>query len=79
MILMARQSLVENPAPVAPDRRCASCRHFSGLPREVEAHLPGMRSLGSAHGSVRATDGICRLHDRYLAPTSSCMAHEPEL
>jgi hypothetical protein len=24
------------------------------------------------------TDGICRLHDRYLAPTCSCAAHEIE-
>jgi hypothetical protein len=55
---------------------CANCRHFSGAPREVEALLPGMRTLGSADGSVRATDGICRLHDRYLNPTSRCPSHE---
>ena len=35
-----------------------------------------MRTLGSAYGSVRATDGICRLHDRYLDPTSRCDSHE---
>jgi len=58
-------------------RQCADCRHFSGAPREVEAHLPGMRTLGSAYGSVRATDGICTLHDRYLDPSSSCASHEP--
>jgi hypothetical protein len=57
-------------------KACANCRHFSGAPREVEALLPGMRTLGSAYGSVRATDGICRLHDRYLDPTSRCASHE---
>jgi hypothetical protein len=51
---------------------CANCRHFVGAPREVEALLPGMRTLGSAYGAVRATDGICRLHDRYLSPSSHC-------
>jgi hypothetical protein len=55
---------------------CANCRYFSGAPGEVEALLPGMRTLGSAYGSVRATDGICRLHDRYLDPSSRCDSHE---
>lgn len=55
---------------------CANCRYFSGAPREVEALLPGMRTLGSAYGAVRATDGICRLHDRYLDPASRCASHE---
>jgi hypothetical protein len=35
-----------------------------------------MRTLGSAYGSVRATDGICTLHDRYLNPSSTCASHE---
>jgi hypothetical protein len=51
---------------------CGNCRHFVGAPREVEVLLPGMRTLGSAYGAVRATDGICRLHDRYLSPSSHC-------
>jgi hypothetical protein len=66
------------PAPgKALERVCSTCRHFRGAPREVEAHLPGMRTLGSAYGSVRATDGICGLHDRYLASSSTCPSHEP--
>jgi hypothetical protein len=36
-----------------------------------------MRTLGSAYGAVRATDGICTLHDRYLNPSSTCDSHEP--
>ena len=54
---------------------CANCRHFVGAPREVEALLPGMRTLGSAYGAVRATDGVCQLHDRYLNPSSRCASH----
>jgi hypothetical protein len=61
-----------------PGLSCANCRHFSGAPREVEALLPGMRTLGSAYGSVRATDGVCRVHDRYLDPTSYCPSHQPQ-
>lgn len=57
---------------------CANCRHFVGAPSELEALLPGMRTLGSAYGSVRATDGVCRVHDRYLDPTSHCPAYQPK-
>ncbi len=35
-----------------------------------------MRTLGSAYGAVRATDGICVLHDRYLDPSSICASYE---
>ena len=55
---------------------CANCRYFSGAPREVEALLPGMRTLGSAYGSVRATEGVCVLHNRYVDPSSRCDSHE---
>lgn len=60
----------------APGRVCANCRYFRGAPQEVEAHLRGMRTLGSAYGAVRASDGVCELHDRYLDPSSTCAAHE---
>jgi hypothetical protein len=61
----------------APQRLCGNCRHFRGTPTEVEAQLRGMRTLGSAYGAVRATDGICILHDRYLSPSGTCAAYEP--
>jgi hypothetical protein len=60
----------------APDLLCGNCRHFCREPREIEAQLPGMRSLGSVYGSVRANDGICRRHGRYLAASCSCASHE---
>jgi hypothetical protein len=36
-----------------------------------------MRSMGSAHASVRSSDGLCQRHDRYLQATSYCAEHEP--
>lgn len=71
-------SAAKAPAPAtAPERLCVNCRHFRGDAPDVEAHLRGMRTLGSAYGAVRATDGICTLHDRYLNPSSTCDSHEP--
>jgi hypothetical protein len=40
----------------------------------VEAALPGLSSLGSAHSAVRSSDGICRYHLRYVAASSVCSA-----
>ena len=51
---------------------CQTCRHFAGSGDEIERRLPGLRTLGSAYGSVRAADGLCQLHDRYLAAASRC-------
>jgi len=54
---------------------CAHCRHFDADGRAVEQQLPGVKVLGSAYGSVRAGDGLCRHHDRYVAATSICPAY----
>ena len=54
---------------------CADCRHFRNGPAQLEALLPGLRSLGSAYGSVRGSDGVCELHQRYLRASSRCDAH----
>ncbi len=54
---------------------CAGCRHFNHAPNDVEAAFPGMRSLGSAYASVRADDGICALHERYVAASSVCAGY----
>jgi hypothetical protein len=58
-------------SPVRPDS-CADCRHFNGRPLDIEAALPGLSSLSSAYAAVRSDDGICALHDRYVAATSLC-------
>lgn len=51
---------------------CADCRHFTGEPLALEAAFAGLSSLSSAFASVRSEDGLCRLHDRYVAGSSAC-------
>jgi hypothetical protein len=54
---------------------CAGCRHFNGRPADIEAALPGLSSLSSAYAAVRSNDGICAVHDRYVAASSVCAAY----
>jgi hypothetical protein len=58
-------------------RICARCRHFERAPERLEAELPGLASLSSAHAAVRADDGLCAVHDRYVASYASCDAFQP--
>jgi hypothetical protein len=46
--------------------------HFERDPAKIEAAIPGLRSMGSGFASVRANDGLCRKHERYLSAQSSC-------
>ena len=55
---------------------CARCRHFQNEPLQVEAALPGLSSLSSAYAAVRCNDGICAVHERYIAASSICAAFE---
>jgi hypothetical protein len=55
-----------------PPASCAACAHFRSDPRELEARIPGLRSFGSGFAAVRADDGLCMLHGRYLASSSHC-------
>jgi hypothetical protein len=52
--------------------RCAACAHFRNDAAYLESVLGGLASLSSAHGSVRADDGICLRHDRYLSARAQC-------
>jgi hypothetical protein len=52
--------------------RCATCSQFRNDPAFIERAMPGLVSMGSAHASVRAEDGVCLRHDRYLSARSSC-------
>jgi hypothetical protein len=61
-------------SPVRPGS-CADCRHFNGRPLDIEAALPGLSSLSSAYAAVRSNDGICALHDRYVAASSVCAGY----
>ncbi|MBU6505476.1 MAG: hypothetical protein KGJ15_07250 [Betaproteobacteria bacterium] len=51
---------------------CGLCRHFDNRPETVEQLIPGLRTMGSGYSSVKSRDGICRLHDRYLAAEYHC-------
>ncbi|HEX3912657.1 MAG TPA: hypothetical protein VHW71_04050 [Steroidobacteraceae bacterium] len=51
---------------------CLSCTRFEQAPAALEAAMPGLSSLSSAYAAVRGEDGICILHERYVASTSSC-------
>ena len=65
-------TLVAPPPPRPPS--CQSCRHFDNAPSRVEAALPGLSTLSSAYAAVRCEDGICAMHDRYVAASSYCAA-----
>jgi hypothetical protein len=57
-----------------PQECCANCAHFRNDPEFIELAFRGLSSLSSARGSVRADDGICLRHDRYLSARASCAA-----
>jgi hypothetical protein len=59
--------------PVAiASKRCGACRHFRNDPAYLEAAIPGLKCLSSGAASVRADDGLCLRHDRYLSAGRSC-------
>jgi hypothetical protein len=58
--------------PDSPD--CGQCKHFQNQPALLEAALPGLYSLSSAYAAVRRDDGICAVHERYVAASSVCEA-----
>jgi hypothetical protein len=51
---------------------CRGCRHFAAAATALEAAFPGLASLSSAYASVRADDGLCLAHDRYVTAASAC-------
>jgi hypothetical protein len=55
---------------------CRECKHFQNAAKQVEAALPGLSSLSSAYAAVRCDDGICAVHERYIAASSICPAFE---
>jgi hypothetical protein len=56
--------------------RCECCRHFSRAAADIEALLPGLRTLSSAYAAVRCEDGLCSVHDRYVASYGHCASHQ---
>ena len=58
-------------------RRCQFCVWFRNEPAFLEEIFTGLSSLGSAYASVRAEDGLCLRHDRYLSAHASCADFSP--
>ena len=59
---------------------CLSCQFFENAPALIESSIPGLSTLSSAYAAVRSEDGICAIHDRYVAASSFCAAFsEPGL
>ena len=53
---------------------CRQCKHFQNDALYVEAALPGLSSLSSGFAAVRCDDGLCAVHERYVAASSACAA-----
>jgi hypothetical protein len=51
---------------------CRDCAHFRNDPAYLERVFPGLTSLSSGYASVRAEDGLCLRHDRYLGARCWC-------
>jgi hypothetical protein len=58
--------------PREPGQSCRSCVHFRNEPAYLEAAFKGLTSLSSGYASVRADDGLCLRHERYLGARSWC-------
>jgi hypothetical protein len=61
----------------AAKRACRFCVHFRDDPDYLEAELPGLSSLSSGRASVRASDGLCQFHGRFVSAFSTCPDFEP--
>jgi hypothetical protein len=57
-------------------RECRRCAYFADDPAEIGALVAGLPSLGSGHATVRADDGLCLKHGRYLGARCSCADFE---
>jgi hypothetical protein len=77
---MSLLAAIRDAVPKRDDARtsCFACAHFCDDPVRVEAELPGLATLSSAHASVRARDGLCRLHDRVTNGRRRCAAFAGE-
>jgi len=59
--------------PHHPKAECGNCLHFHNNPAILETTLPGLTSLSSGFGSVRARDGLCNRHDLCVSGWDSCL------
>jgi hypothetical protein len=58
----------------SPEPGCRPCRHFADDAWQVEAALPGLSALASAHASTWDAGGLCLHHDRLTNGRRRCPA-----
>jgi hypothetical protein len=76
---MTGRAVPDRSLAAADGAACANCRHFFNASPAIESALPGLSSLSSGYASVRADDGVCSVHDRYVAAESVCGRHAARL
>ena len=59
------------------EKCCGACGYFRNDAAYLEKAIPGFSSLSSGDASVRADDGLCLRHDRYLSARASCADFTP--
>lgn len=71
---------LDTPAPKPPRvrPRCETCKFFRNDPAYIEAQFRGLTAFSSGYASARADDGLCTMHDLYLAADSTCPRHKPK-
>jgi len=57
--------------------RCGACASFRNDPAYLEGAMPGLSSLSSGAASVRADDGLCLRHERFLSARATCAEFRP--
>ncbi len=75
---MMRAVLRPAQAPSRPTAdRCGACRFFCNDPLWLEQASAGLAVLSSGFAAVRAGDGLCGSHGRYVSIGSGCARHTP--
>ena len=59
------------------ESRCSTCSHFIDDPADFERAFPGILILSSGQGDSRGNQGLCRVHERLLAPNTTCERFVP--
>jgi hypothetical protein len=59
------------------NRRCGGCAHFVDDAADFERAFPGILILSSGQGESRGGQGLCRFHERLLAPDMGCRLFAP--
>jgi len=53
-------------------RACRNCTSFRNDPAFLEAAIKGLNAMSSAWASVRADDGLCLRHERFVQAVGIC-------